>query len=646
MTTTAPFGCWSSPIVPELLTNGLPGYAFPQFDNGNLYWLETRPWENGRSVIVCRHADGTVEDALPAPLSCRSKVHEYGGSPYIVSEDVLYFCLYDDQRVYALPLDDPKALPQPITPDAKFCFADFCIDSARQRLICVMEDHSQPGEPQNLIAAIPLNGNMALQPLCEGEDFYAYPRLDNNDQQLCWISWNHPDMPWDNTRLWLSTLDDDGLPVTPELIAGQGDESVTQPRWSPDNHLYFVSDRDNWWNLYRAANNQQVEALLPMSAEFATPLWILGMSNYDFCNDGTILCSYSADGSWSLATLAPGSSTLLPVETSYTQISDIHCHGNSGWLVGAAPQFSAELAAWTANDRNLTTVAQGEPLGIDEGFLSHPQSISFPSDEGTTAHGFYYPPSNPNYSAPENTKPPLIVVCHGGPTGATGTGLNLKLQYWTSRGFAVLDVNYRGSTGYGRDYRHALDGQWGIADVEDVVAGTRYLIEQQLVDRKKVAIRGSSAGGYTVLAALCFQDIFRAGACLYGIGDLETLARDTHKFESRYLDRLVGPYPEQQETYRSRSPIHHVDRFDCPVIFFQGLDDRVVPPEQALTMVKALRQKQMAVAYLPFEGESHGFRKAETIKTALEAELYFYGRVFRFKPADQLPITPIFNIGL
>ncbi|MDP1521245.1 S9 family peptidase [Porticoccus litoralis] len=646
MTTTAPFGCWASPIVPELLTNGLPGYAFPQFDNGNLYWLETRPWENGRSVVVRRRADGAIEDAFPAPLSCRSKVHEYGGSPYIVSGNVMYFCLYDDQRVYALTLDDPEALPQPITPDAKYCFADFCVDQTRQRLICVMEDHSQSGEPQNLVAAIPLSGDMALQRLCEGEDFYAYPKLDNNGQQLCWISWNHPDMPWDNTRLWLSTLDNDGLPGTPELIAGQGDESVTQPRWSPDNHLHFVSDRNNWWNLYRLGDTHQIEALLPMSAEFATPLWTLGMSNYDFLGDGAILCSYTADGSWFLATLSPDSQTLKPVETLYTQISDIYCQGECGWLVGAAPQLSAELAQWTTDDRNLTTVARGEPLGIDDGFLSRPQPISFPSGDNAVAHGFYYPPSNPDYTAPENSKPPLIVVCHGGPTGATGTSLNLKLQYWTSRGFAVLDVNYRGSTGYGRDYRHALDGQWGIVDVEDVVAGTRYLIDQQLVDRKKVAIRGSSAGGYTVLAALCFEDIFRAGACLYGIGDLETLARDTHKFESHYLERLVGPYPEQQETYRARSPIHHVDRFDCPVIFFQGLDDRVVPPEQALTMVKALRQKQMAVAYLPFEGESHGFRKAETIKTALEAELYFYGRVFRFKPADQLPITPIFNIGL
>lgn len=646
MTTTAPFGCWSSPIVPELLTNGLPGYAFPQFDNDNLYWLETRPWENGRSVVVRRRSDGAIEDALPAPLSCRSKVHEYGGSPYIVSDNVMYFCLYDDQRVYALTLDDPEALPQPITPDAKYSFADFCVDHTRQRLICIMEDHSQPGEPQNLVAAIPLSGDMALQRLCEGEDFYAYPKLDNIGQQLCWISWNHPDMPWDNTHLWLSTLDDDGLPGTPELIAGQGDESVTQPRWSPDNHLYFVSDRNNWWNLYRLGDTHQIEAVLPMSAEFATPLWTLGMSNYDFLGDGTILCSYTADGSWFLATLSPETQTLKPVETLYTQISDIYCHGECGWLVGAAPQLSAELAQWTTDDRNLTTVARGEPLGIDDGFLSRPQPISFQSGDNAVAHGFYYPPSNPDYTAPENSKPPLIVVCHGGPTGATGTSLNLKLQYWSSRGFAVLDVNYRGSTGYGRDYRHALDGQWGIADVEDVVAGTRYLIEQQLVDRKKVAIRGSSAGGYTVLAALCFEDIFRAGACLYGIGDLETLARDTHKFESHYLERLVGPYPEQQETYRARSPIHHVDRFDCPVIFFQGLDDRVVPPEQALTMVKALRQKQMAVAYLPFEGESHGFRKAETIKTALEAELYFYGRVFRFKPADQLPITPIFNIGL
>ena len=485
---------------------------------------------------------------------------------------------------------------------------------------------------------------MSIQRLREGDDFYAYPRLDNSGEQLCWVSWNHPNMPWDNTQLWLSRFADDGTLHSPSLVAGNGNESIAQPRWSPDNRLYFVSDHDNWWNIYQYCENGKVKAVLPMSAEFATPLWVLGMSNYDFCSDGSLLCSYVQDGSWQLATLSPDASTLKAVVTNYTQISDVHCHNDRAWLVGASPQLSAELAEWHASDLSLHTVVHGEPLRLDLGYISQPQPINFPSGNNSEAHAFYYPPANPGFSAPKVTLPPLIVVCHGGPTGTASTGLNLKIQYWTTRGFAVLDVNYRGSTGYGRRYRQALHGLWGIADVEDVVAGARFLIDQGKVDPDKVAIRGSSAGGYTVLAALCFHDLFRAGACLYGIGDLETLARDTHKFESRYLDRLVGPYQEQQDLYRERSPVHHVDSFNCPVIFFQGLDDKVVPPEQALSMVKALRDKQMPVAYLPFPGESHGFRKAETIRQSLEAELYFYGRVFGFKPADPLPTIPIFNL--
>ncbi|WP_461519336.1 S9 family peptidase [Porticoccus sp.] len=644
MTTTAPYGSWASPIVPSLLTNAAPGYAFPQFDGGNLYWLESRPWENGRSVVVCKTADGMTKDALPAPLSSRSKVHEYGGSPYLVVEDILYFCLYDDQRIYAINLQDPQPLPRPLTPENDFLYADFCFDHRHQRLICVAENHGVPGEPENLLVGIPLDGSMAIQRLCDGADFYAYPRLDNSGEQLCWISWNHPNMPWDNTSLWLSQIDDNGSLVSPTQIAGSGDESISQPRWSPENQLYFVSDRDNWWNLYRYGADKVVEGVLPMAAEFASPLWILGMSNYDFCDDGTLLCSYTLNGSWQLAALSPGANTLKTITTDYTHISDVHCHGDRAWLVGASPHLSAELAEWHAKDRQLHTIIHGEPITFDYGYLSQPKPIRFPSGNNASAHAFYYPPANPEYSPPTDTLPPLIVVCHGGPTGTASTALNLKVQYWTSRGFAVLDVNYRGSTGYGRQYRQALHGLWGIADVEDVVAGANFLIDQGWVDPDKVAIRGSSAGGYTVLAALCFHDLFRAGACLYGIGDLETLARDTHKFESRYLDRLVGPYPEQKDIYEARSPVHHVDNFHCPVIFFQGLDDKVVPPEQALSMVKALRDKQMPVAYLPFPGESHGFRKAETIRQSLEAELYFYGRVFEFKPADDLPTIAIFNL--
>ncbi|WP_438951994.1 S9 family peptidase [Porticoccus sp.] len=650
MPLTAPYGSWSSPVVPDLLTRSVPGFAWPRVDGDNLYWLESRPWENGRSVVIQKDLQGNIRDVLNAPLSVRSRVHEYGGTPYLVADNMLYFCLQDDQRLYAQNLANSHALPVPLTPEGDYRFADFCLDQKRQRLICVAEDHRQPGEPENLLVSVPLDQSMVIQRLCEGADFYAYPRLDNSGDRLCWISWNHPDLPWDNTCLWLAELGADGNPLEPRLLAGNGHESIVQPCWSPDNQLYFVSDRDNWWNLYRwDSDSDCLSAILSMEAEFATPLWVLGMSNYDFCDDGTLVCSYTLQGRWQLAILPPGNQCLQEIPNDYTQISDLYCRGNRAWLVGASTTRGVELAELDTQGQHtqhnpLSVLARGNSLAIQPGYLSSPQPVSFSSTGGDIAHGFFYPPANPEYSGPANSLPPLIVVCHGGPTGATSSALNLKIQYWTSRGFAVLDVNYRGSTGYGRQYRQKLQGEWGIVDVEDVTAGARHLIEQKKVDPRKIAIRGSSAGGYTALAALCFGDLFKAGACLYGIGDLETLARDTHKFESRYLDRLVGPYPEKKSRYRERSPLYHAENFHCPVIFFQGLDDEVVPPEQALTMVKALKEKHLPVAYLPFADEGHGFRKAETIRQALEAELYFYGKVFGFTPADKLPEISTHNL--
>ncbi|MDO7653886.1 MAG: prolyl oligopeptidase family serine peptidase, partial [Porticoccus sp.] len=577
--------------------------AYPYRDGENLYWLESRPWENGRSVVVQRNIKGETTDVLPAPLSARSKVHEYGGTPYIVIDDVLYFCLYDDQRIYRLDLKDNKAVPEPITAENKYRYADFCYDKHRHRLICVAENHDNEPEPENTIVAVPLDGSMSLTTLCHGDDFYAYPRLDNTGTQLCWISWNHPNMPWDCSTLWLADLDNNGFPTEPNIVAGNGDEAILQPQWSPDNQLYFVSDRYNWWNIYQWQPDLGIKNILPLDAEFATPLWVLGMSTYGFCTDSksksTLVCCYSQNGTWKLG-LKAHNCPLKTIETSHTQFSDIYCDGNKAWLVGTSANTSAELIELDVSRGQLMSVAQGMPLPFDQQYLSMPTPVSFETipvkaislksvtltnnqaPDVPTAHGFYYQPCNPDYQGIENTQPPLIVICHGGPTGSTSTALNLKIQYWTSRGFAVLDINYRGSTGYGRDYRQQLHSQWGIADVADVVAGARYLIDQQLVDPNKIAIRGSSAGGYTVLAALCFYDVFKAGACLYGIGDLETLAQDTHKFESRYLDKLIGPYPEKREIYQQRSPINHVNKFDCPVIFFQGLDDKVVPPEQAI----------------------------------------------------------------
>jgi dipeptidyl aminopeptidase/acylaminoacyl peptidase len=443
-------------------------------------------------------------------------------------------------------------------------------------------------------------------------------------------------MPWDGTECHLAQLDDAGAVISQQLIAGAANESVFQPQWSPAGELFFVSDRSNWWNLYRW-NGRSAEALCPMAAEFAAPQWTFGMSTYGFIDADRVLCCYSQSGQWYLASIALATGNFTPIETALTDISALNCAGRTAVFLGADPVHSPALWRYTPDAHpQLQQTVQSSAQVIPVNYLSQPMAIGFPTTDGETAHGFYYPPHNPDFCGPEGVLPPLLVMCHGGPTGATEASLNLKIQYWTSRGFAVLDVNYRGSTGYGRPYRERLKRNWGITDVVDVCSGVDYLVQRGLAHPRQVAIRGSSAGGYTVLAALTFSDRFQAGASLYGIGDLETLARDTHKFESRYLDTLVGSYPAERDTYRDRSPIHHSEQLHCPVIFLQGLQDRIVPPEQAEAMVSALTEKSIPNAYVTFPEEAHGFRQAQNIQRAIEAELYFYGKVFGFKPADEL----------
>ncbi len=640
MPTTAPYGSWASPISPETLTEARPSRDFLSHSNSCLYWLESRPWESGRSVIVEKNADGQLRDLLPSPLSARSKVHEYGGTPYIVVGNMLYFCMQDDQQIYTLDLNKPQAKPSAITQSAECRFADFCYDQSRHRLICVCECHCPTQrEPENFIAAIPLDGSGNIDKLISGADFYAYPRVSPDQNKLSWIQWHHPNMPWDATELMLADLDSQGSAVNLSKIAGGETESILQPRWSPSGQLYFVSDRTNWWNLFR--HNEEAstaEPVLEMDAEFATPLWVLGMSCYSFCDNGELVAACSQNGQWQLIKITPdGNSKTLA--TDYNSFSSLCCSDTCAYFIASSATTDAEVVSYDLSTQKFTIEQAGPELPFSEDYLSRPEAITFATSDREQAHGFYYPPTNPDFVAPAGQKPSLLVICHGGPTGATSTSLNLKVQFWTSRGFAVLDVNYRGSTGYGRRYRQLLNDRWGIADVADVANGAQYLIDKELVNPEKIAIRGSSAGGYTVLAALTFHNLFKAGACLYGIGDLETLAADTHKFESRYCDHLVGPYPAEKARYQARSPIHHTDKLNCPIIFFQGLDDKVVPPAQADQMVEAMRAKQLPVAYLPFEGEGHGFKKAETICRALSAELYFYSRIFDFPhPDTHIPV--------
>jgi dipeptidyl aminopeptidase/acylaminoacyl peptidase len=632
---TAPYGSWRSPITSDLIVSETIGLGTIALDGDNILWLETRPTEAGRNVIVWRTADGHVRDLLPAPFSARTRVHEYGGNPFAVADGVVIFSNDSDQRLYRLA---HGGQPQPITASGLKRYADGIVDSKRGRLICVCENHGADGEPTNRLVALDLKNADQVRVLVSGHDFYASPCLSPDGQQLAWLSWDHPNMPWDGTELCVGTFDHAGALTKAGRIAGSNAESVFQPQWSPDGELYFVSDRSGWWNLYRWRGGR-IEPVVEMEAEFGLPQWVFGMSTYAIVSPQRLVCTFNERGIWQLATVDTKTRRLTRVDTPYSDIGGLRAAAGQVVFIAGAAGEPARVVTFDPDSGQMEVLRRSSKVDIDTGYISAPEQIAFPTDQGETAYGIYYAPHNRDYTAPADMRPPLIVECHGGPTAAASTTLNLKRQYWTSRGFAVVSINYAGSTGYGRTYRERLNGNWGIADVEDCLAAARHLIDQGKVDEKQLAISGGSAGGYTVLCALTFHDLFKAGASYYGISDLEALVRDTHKFESRYLDRLVGSYPEQCELYRARSPIHFADRLSCPVIFFQGLEDRVVPPNQTDRMVQALRSNGIPAAYLAFEGEQHGFRRAANIKAALDAELYFYSRVFGFELAE--PIAPI-----
>ena len=626
--TSIPYGHWPSPISAELLTAQGIRISEPQAINNRVYWLESRPQEKGRTALVCDEA-GVRSDLLPAPHSIRTRAQEYGGASYLATAQAIFYVLDSDQRIYRYDIAQQQT--QAITPDGAYRYADFCYDPIRNRLIVVREDCTQNvHHPVSSIIVLDLTKDEAYL-LAQGADFYSNPRLSPDGTQLSFLRWNHPNMPWDGSECVLLELDQPGVIIRTSIIAGSAQESIFQPQWSAAGELFFVSDRSNWWNIYRWDGTSS-QTLCLTNAEFATPQWVFGMSCYGFLSQTEILCCFSQDGFWQLGIINCEANTLTNIETDFRDISSIHCHNGKGYFIAASATQSAQLWCYDNGDiKPLTNNTQ--TLSAD--YFAAAQAIEFPTSDGESAYGFFYAPKNPDIKQsteqlPPLTKqlPPLIVMCHGGPTGATESSLNLKIQFWTSRGFAVLDVNYRGSTGYGKQYRDRLKNNWGITDVIDVCSGVDYLAARHLIDKNKVAIRGSSAGGYTVLAALTFSDVFKAGASLYGIGDLEALARDTHKFEAHYLDSLVGEYPAQQKIYRDRSPIHHIDQLNCPVIFLQGLQDKVVPPAQAEAMVAALQTKGIMTKYVTFEEEAHGFRQAHNIQRALNEELDFYLTVF------------------
>jgi dipeptidyl aminopeptidase/acylaminoacyl peptidase len=642
-----PYGTWPSPITPELLVHEAVRLSNVEVDGDRVYWVEGRPAEAGRQVIVRREADGSTTDVSPAGFSARTQVHEYGGRCYAVAGGVVVSSNWEDQRLWRfVEGEEPVALtPEPATPRGAR-FADPYLTPDRRWAICVRERHTPAGDGDgvlvdNDVVAVALDGSAAPVALTGGRDFYAAPQVSPDGARLAWLCWDHPNMPWDDTELWTAPLvvGPDGPSLgTPTLVA-DGHESVAQPRWSPDGVLHYVSDRSGWWNLYAGDGTDATgEALFPVEAECNQPGWVFGTSTYGFTSDGGVVMTWSGPSGTYLGIVVDGVGR--PIPTTFSAFSSLRVSERQVFCVAGSATEPPAVVRIDVDSGDTVVLRRSREVTVEPGFLSRPEHLRFPTGEGEEAWALVYPPTSVDYEGMEGTFPPLVVMSHGGPTSAASGVLDFEVQYWTSRGFAVADVDYRGSTGYGRAYRERLRGQWGVFDVEDCAAVARWLAEQGRADGSRAVIRGGSAGGFTTLAALAFTEVFAAGASLYGVADLELLARDTHKFESRYLDGLIGPWPEAAARYQARSPIHHLDGFTCPIILFQGLEDQVVPPAQAEMIHQALLARGVPVAYLPFAGEQHGFRQAGTIMRVAQTELAFYGRVLGFTPhgAVEVPI--------
>lgn len=629
------YGTWTSPLTAARVTAGALRFEHLVSDGDDLYWAEGRASEGGRVVVVRRAADGSLHDATPSAFNVRTRVHEYGGAAYTVYRGVVYFSNFSDQRLYR---QAPGQAPEPIAGGRRF-YADAHVDERRGRLIAVCEDHTAPGEPVNTLAAVSLDGGHE-EVLVAGADFYSNPALSPDGSRLAWLQWNHPHMPWDSTELWVGTIGADGTVGDRTRVAGGNGESIWQPLWSPGGDLFYVSDRTGFWNLHVAGSP---DPLWQMEADFGKPQWIFGQRTYCVLDSEHLVAAFTEHGRWALGLLRLAPVRFDRIDLAIEPTDGIIASPQGLFVLGGSPTHPMCVARIDLPSGHVEVVRLASSDRVPEEWISAAEPITFASN-GRPVHAFYYAPRNPECEAPSEEAPPLIVLGHGGPTSAATDILDLRVQFWTSRGFAVLDVNYSGSSGFGRAYRDRLRGEWGVADVADCVNAARHLVDAGLADPKRLIIRGGSAGGYTTLAALTFHDCFTAGASYYGVSDLEVLARETHKFESRYLEWLVGPYPEARDLYRARSPIHFADRLSAALILFQGLEDRIVPPNQAEMMAEAARRKGLPVAYLAFEGEQHGFRKAENIIRVLEAELFFYGAVFGFTPADPIPPVAIDNL--
>lgn len=636
MTITAPYGSWVSPISAELAANSAISFTGLALDGRDTYWLEGRPDQRGRCTIMRQSEDGAIVELTPPQFSVRTTVHEYGGGAFAVDRAIIYFTNFADQRLYQ---HETGKEPSALTPAGDFRYADMIIDRARQRLICVREDHTAAGEPVNSIVAINIPGGGTGVTLASGNDFYSNPRLSPDGQHMAYLTWNHPNMPWDGCELRVAAVHPDGSLGHAQLVAGGTTDSVFQPEWSPAGVLHFVAENTGWWNLYRIVEGQ-VQALCPMQAELGRAMWVFGCTSYGFASATRILCCITEKSIDRLAWLDTHAGSLTALPSPYTKVDFLHCGKGLAAFVGGSPTRPMTVAQISFDTDQLQPIRQAFEVSIEEQCISAAQPIEFPTSRDRTAHALYYPPSSRSYAAPARELPPLIAMSHSGPTSSADSTLRYAIQYWTSRGFAVADVNYGGSTGYGREYRQRLDGEWGIVDVDDCCNAGLFLAEEGLADRKRLVIKGGSAGGYTTLACLAFRnDVFAAGSCRYGLADLESLTRQRHKFESHYHETLVGAYPERRSVYVARSPIYHIANLRCALILFQGEEDTIVPPAQSQMMFDAVRQRGLPTAYLLFRGEGHGFRQAASLRRAHEAELFFFSRVFGLGLPE--PVEPL-----
>lgn len=648
--TVSAYGTWASPISAEMVAEAGVRLSAPWLERDAVWWLEGRAAEAGRTVLVRLDPGADPVDVVPQGFNVRTSVHEYGGGAYCVHDGVAYVSSFDDQRLYRI---DPESRPVPITPavpNRRHRYADGRITPDGSFWIGVRERHAESDRARDVVnelVAVPTDGSTEPRVIVSGRDFYSNPRVTPDGTRLCFLAWDLPWMPWDGCELYAADIADDGEVANVEHVAGKdGEESIWQPEWSPAGDLVFASDRSGWWNLERVRNGERT-ALYPAEAEFGYPAWVFGARSFAFLADGRIVCGYEDAGFTRFGVLDAESGELRPLDTGLDSWRSpyVWTEGTSAVLVAGSVTTPTCIVRVEVDRDELETVRTSMDSELPDALLSSPVSIEFPTEGGVTAHALYYAPTNPEYEAPVGELPPLIVESHGGPTDSANPSYSLEVQFWTSRGFAFVDVDYGGSTGFGRAYRERLNGSWGVVDLQDCVNAARYLVDEGKADPSRLLITGGSAGGYTTICALTFTDVFAAGSSYFGIADLEQFGGgETHKFELQYEHTLIGPYPERADLYRARSPIHFTDRMTTPMLVLQGADDRVVPPSQAELIVGALRERGVPHAFLLYEGEGHGFRRAENIVGSLQAELSFYAQILGFEPAGDIPELEIVNL--